>query len=465
MKLSFSRSFILSVTLLAACTVGPDYERPPVQTPSAYKESGHWSMANPQDDSDRGAWWSVYKDPILDNLEKQVDLSNQNLKAGEAAYRQTNAIIDETRASLFPTLSLNSSATRSAVSTAMPKNNILVSANASWTPDIWGGIRRNLESDVANAEISAAELASARLSAQGLLATTYFELLIQDQLERLLEENVKAYRGILTIVKNQYAEGVAAQSDVLTAQNQLDAALSAALQAHVNRNQDEHAIAVLIGKTPAEFSLDPAPLVFHIPHTPPGLPSTLLERRPDIAAAERAMAAANAQIGVQTAAWFPNLTLSPSYGYSGALLSKLLQASNSFWSVGPSVAETIFDAGARDARIDQARAAFDQSVATYRQTVLNAFQNVEDNLSAFRIFNEQSTITKAAVADARKNEQIAHNQYKEGIVALTSVLSAQLTRINQEEADLTVDQNRLVASVALIQSLGGGWTTKQMKAR
>jgi len=458
------RSMFGCLVLLMGCTVGPDYERPPVKTPLAYKENNSWVPANPKDDIDRGSWWQLYKDPILDNLEKQIDISNQNLKAAEASYRQANALIDETRATLFPTLSLNTSGTRSETSTLPPKNSYLVSAAASWTPDIWGSIRRNLESDVANAEASAAEIGSARLSAQGLLATIYFELMIQDELERILNDIVKADKGILDIVKNQYAVGVAAQSDVLTARSQYETATSAAIQAHVNRMLDEHAIAVLIGKTPSEFSLAPTKGVFHIPNVPIGLPSTLLERRPDIAAAERAMASANAQIGVQVAAYYPNLTFSPSYGYTASTFSKLIQASNSFWSVGPSLAETFFDAGARDARVDQARAAYDQSVATYRQTVLNAFQNVEDNLGALRTYTQQSIVSKATVADDRRNAKITLNQYKEGIVALNNVLTAQTTLLNQEETDLTVDQNRLIASVGLIQALGGGWNTQQMDA-
>lgn len=460
MKSIFKKSFLLSLALLSACEVGPDYVRPSVETPVKYKETSLWTPANPADAIDRGAWWSVYKDPILDKLEAQVDVSNQNLKAAEAAYRAATAVVEETRATLFPSISLNGSGIRSGQSTNHAQNTLSTSANALWTPDIWGSIRRTLESDVANAEASAAELASARLSAQGALATTYFELRVQDELKRLLNSAVEADKKSLRIVKNQYEAGVAAQADVLAAEAQLEAVQAAAINADVNRLQYEHAIAVLIGKPPSEFILPETKLAYRVPQTPTGVPSTLLERRPDIASAERQVAAAHAQIGVAIAAWYPNFTLSASYGTTGAVFSKLLQASNSVWSVGPSVAETIFDAGARDAKIDQARATYDQSVATYRQTVLNAFQEVEDNLGALKVLTHEALVNTTEVIAARKSEQIALNQYKEGIVAYTSVLLAETTRLNDEESALSVYSNRLTSSVALIQALGGGWDVK-----
>ena len=463
MKSIFRKSFLLSITLLTACEVGPDYERPSVETPATYKEVARWSPAQPKDEIDRGAWWSIYKDPILDDLEKQVDVSNQNLKAAEAAYRQANAIVDEARASLFPTLTLNAAATRSKQPGTNPQNLAGAAANATWVPDIWGGIRRSIESDEANAEASAGELASARLSAQGMLATTYFELRVQDEMKRLLNATVEADKKSLSIVKNQYALGVAAQSDVLLAVTQLETTEAAAVNADVNRLQYEHAIAVLVGKPPAEFILPPTKFAYRIPRTPVGVPSTLLERRPDIATAERQMAAENAQIGVETSAFYPDLTLSASYGYEAAALSKLLQASNSVWSLGPSLAETVFDAGAREARVEQARALYDESVASYRQTVLNAFQGVEDDLGSLKVLARQAVIETSAVKDARQSEQITLNQYKEGLVSYINVLTAQTTRLTTEETALSVYESRLVYSVALIQALGGGWDTSQLK--
>ena len=449
-----------TLCLLAACAVGPDYERPPVETPVAFKEAGAWQKASPQDDVERGAWWSVYKDATLDDLEKQIDVSNQNVKAAEAAYREAVALTDQARASLFPTITGGASALRSGTgqpSVVPTKTTYALSANGSWVPDVWGRIRRNVESGEATAQGSAADLASARLAAQAALATAYFDLRAQDALTFLLEGIVADDKKALTIVQNQYQAGVAAQADVLSAKTQLENAQAAVINAGVKRAQLEHAMAVLLGKPPAAFTLAVARRTGRVPNVPAGVPSLLLERRPDIASAERAMAAANAQIGVATAAWFPNLTLSASYGASALALSKILQASSSLWSVGPSLAETIFDGGAREAAIEQADATYDQKVAAYRQTVLTAFQQVEDNLSALHLLANQAKVETFVVADARKAELLTLAQYEAGTVPYSSVLSAQTTRLNTEQTALSVQDSRLDASVALIQALGGGW--------
>ena len=453
---------LVSSALLSACSVGPDYERPPVATPQSYKESGIWKLADPKDDFDHGVWWEIYKDPILNNLEQQIDVSNQNLIAAEATYRQAQALIDETTASLFPSIGINSTSTRSALPSIRPKNTFSASSNASWTADIWGSIRRSIENDEANAEASAANIGSARLSAQGSLATAYFNLRVQDELKRILQTTVDADQKILNIVKNQYEAGVASKADLLSAESQMETAKSSLINSDINRLRYEHAIAVLIGKPPADFILTATRLNYRIPQIPSSVPSTLLERRPDIAMAERQMAAANAQIGVQIAAWYPNLTLNASYGYSALMFSKLIQASNSLWSVGPTVAETIFDGGARDARITEARASYDQSIANYRQTVLAAFQEVEDNLGSLRVLEQQEVAATAALVASIKSETITLNQYKEGIVSFNDVLIAETTRLNSEQSALTVYQGRLLDSVALIQSLGGGWTTEKL---
>jgi NodT family efflux transporter outer membrane factor (OMF) lipoprotein len=457
---------LLLLPFLAACEVGPDYVRPSVETPAAFKEVGNWSPAQPQDDANRGSWWLIYKDTVLSDLEQQVEVSNQNLKAAEAAYRASTSIVEETESSLFPGITAGASATRSGTGQPRvdPKNTLNLSTAASWTPDIWGGIRRSVESSEANAEASAAQLASARLSAQGALATDYFALRIVDRLKQLLDQTVADDKKILDIVRNQYEAGVAAKSDVLSAQTQLESVQASAINTGVQRAQLEHAIAVLIGKPPSEFSL-PALEKFTtaIPHIPVGVPSELLQRRPDIASQERQMAAANAEIGVQTAAWFPDITLSTSAGTTAAAIGKILQASSGVWSVGPSLAETIFDAGLRQSRIEEAEATYDESVANYRQTVLTAFQQVEDNLASLRVLEEEANVESAAVSDARHAEMLTLNQYKEGIIPYNTVLTAQTVTLSNEQQELTVLGNRLASSVALIQALGGGWDGKLAK--
>ncbi|MFY9288189.1 MAG: efflux transporter outer membrane subunit [Alphaproteobacteria bacterium] len=463
MKYLYRITSLFTLAFLASCTVGPDYQRPSVEVPASYKEqSGDWQQAMPQDEVDRGAWWSIYKDPVLDDLEKQVEISNQNLKAAEAAYREASAVTEETRSSLFPSLSLNSSvgSQRGDMPTPMAPNTLY--GTAAWTPDVWGRIRRGVESDEANAQASAADLASARLSMQAMLATNYFDLRAQDELKRILDAMAAADKTALQIMQRQYDTGTGSITDVLAAQTQFENVQAQAINAGVKRAQLEHAIAVLIGKAPADFSLPPKEFIDYAPDIPVGVPSALLERRPDIAASERMMMSANAQIGIATAAWFPNLTLSASSGFASMALGKLLQASSGFWSVGPALAETIFDAGAREDRIEQKRAAYDQSVAKYRQTVLTAFQQVEDNLSAMRILTEQKKTQEASLTHARMSEQLMMHHYMAGLKPFSDVLMAQTARLISEQTLLAVRQSRLGASVALIQALGGSWDVSQL---
>ncbi len=448
------------ILLLGACSVGPDYERPDVSVPSAYKElPKDWKEASPRDDAKRGDWWKIFNDPLLNALEAQIDISNQNLKAAEAAYRAAIAQTAADSASFFPAFSLEGGGTRT-YSKAAPKSNATkytASVAGSWSLDLWGRIRRTVESDEATAEASAADLASARLSAQTLLAANYFNLRAQDEIKKLLEKTVDGLQRAYAIVRDRYAHGVASKADLMSAQQQLDSAKGQALGAGIERARLEHVIATLIGKTPAELSLAPAPLTTHVATIPVGIPSTLLERRPDIAAAERRVAAANADIGVATAAWFPDLTLTGSYGYSSAVFDKLFQAPSSLWSYGPSLAATLFDAGARSARIDIAEAEYDKTVAEYRQTVLTAFQEVEDNLAALRILAERADAEASVVKAAREAERLTMNQYKTGIVPYSSVITAQNAVLSCAQTALTVRQNRLTASVSLIEALGGGW--------
>lgn len=453
---------LLTFALLTACAVGPDYVRPDASVPAAYKEHAEgWKEATPQDTAPRGAWWTVYQDPALDALMRQVVEANQSLKAAEASYRAAQALVEETRASLFPTLNLTGSAERAKARTvgrnARTANSFGANAEASWAPDLWGRLRRTLESDRARAEASAADLAAAQLSLEAELATHYFDLRTQDEQRKLLEETVAAYERSLTIAQNQYEAGIAARADVVAAQTQLESTQAQLIATGVRRAQLEHAIAVLIGKTPAELTIPVVPWNAGVPTVPAQLPSALLERRPDIASAERAMAAANAQIGVATAAYFPDLTLTASAGYASTALSKLFQASNSLWALGANVAETVFDAGARQARVDNARALYDQSVAQYRQTVLTGFQQVEDQLAALRILARQAEREAAVVASAREAERLVLNQYQAGIVPYSSVITAQTAALNNQQTALSVRRDLFTASVALIQALGGGW--------
>ena len=465
-----------AAALLTACSVGPDYHRPDAPVPATYKEG--WKTGEPQDAIDRGAWWSIYSDPVLDQLERQIEISNQNLRAADAAYRQARAVVAQARSGYFPTISVAASATRSGQgrnSTAGVTSGAGITrfgsgvrtqydltADASWSLDVWGRIRRTVESDIANAQASAADLASARLSAQAALATDYFDLRASDDLKRLLDAAVVAFTQSLEITRNQYRVGVAGQTDVVTAQTQLESTRAQAVAVGVQRAQFEHAIAVLVGKPPAEFAIVPAPMPNNIPVVPADVPSTLLERRPDIAAAERLMAAANAQIGAAEAAYYPDLTLSASYGFVSTSLDTLLHASNEVWSIGPTLAQTLFNGGLRGAQLDQARAVYDENVATYRQTVLTGFQQVEDQLATLRILAQQAEVEANAVRLAREAERLTLNQYKAGTVAYTAVITAQTQALNNEQTELTILQNRLAASVALVQALGGGWTATQL---
>ena len=461
---------LAAATLLSACEVGPDYQRPSAVTPAAYKEAEGWTPAKPQDSADRGPWWSVYNDPVLDGLVRQVEVSNETLKTFEAQYREARAVVDQARSGLYPTASTTGSTARAQTAGHAPngagaqivQNQFLLTGSASWDVDLWGRIRRTIESDVASAQASAADLASARLSAQATLATNYYNLRSADELKHLLDDTVVAFTKSLQITKDRFASGTAARTDILQAQALLESTQSQAINVGVQRAQFEHAIAVLIGKAPSDFSIEPVRLTTELPVIPAGVPSTLLERRPDIAAAERQAAAANALVGVAIAAYYPDLTLSASGGFSSNMLSNLLQASNSIWSFGGQLSETVFDAGLRGAQVDQARAVYDQNVATYRQTVLSAFQQVEDELAAIRILAQQAEVQALAVRDAEIAVQLTLEQYKAGTVDYTAVITAQTNALSDEETAVGILQNRLDASVSLIQALGGGWDSGQL---
>ena len=462
-------------SLLAACVVGPDYKRPAAEIPASYKEAAPgWKVAQPADQQDRGAWWTIYEDPQLNALEERLNTANQTVAQFAAAYRQARALVGEARAAYFPTIGASAGATRSgngtsssggttgSTSRSRVSNSFNVQLDASWEPDLWGSVTRSVNAQKAGQQSAAADLANARLSAQATLAQTYFALRALDSTQKLLDDTVAAYQRSLQLTQNQYAAGVAARSDVIQAQTQLQSAQAAAIDNGVQRAQDEHAIAVLVGEPASSFSLPPMPLTATPPAVPAQMPSALLERRPDIASAERKAAAANEQIGVAIAAFFPSLTLSATGGFENSVFSQLLTAPSRFWTVGPQLAATLFDAGLRQAQTDAARAAYDGNVATYRQTVLAAFQDVEDNLASQRILEQEIVVQQQAVDSARQALAIVTNEYKAGTVGYVNVLTAQTTAFTAEQKLETIAGQRMVSSVGLVKALGGGWDASQM---
>jgi NodT family efflux transporter outer membrane factor (OMF) lipoprotein len=452
------------ILLFAGCAVGPNYHRPEAASPAAYKEAAGWKSAAPADATARGPWWSVFEDPLLNDLEQQATVSNQTIKQAEANYEQARQLARADRTSLLPLVSLAGSAQRS-VSPTFPAATTSYSASlqASWEPDFWGRIRRTSEASVATAQAGAADLALTRLSLQTSLAQDYVTLRTLDEQARLLNDAVEAYRRTLTISQNRYKAGVAARSDVASAQAQLDNARAQFINVGVQRSRMEHAIAALVGKAPAEVGIAPtARLGVTLPDIPLLLPSSLLERRPDVAEFERQVAAANARVGIQVAAWFPSITLSGSDGYEGSPLRQLLTAPNRFWSLGGQVAETLLDWGQRNDEVRAARAAYDATVANYRQTVLGALQEVEDDLSSLRILGEEAKVQESAVDESAEAARIALNEYNAGTVDYTTVANAQVVELNSRLAALTILSSRLAASVDLVTALGGGWSTADL---
>jgi len=459
--LRWSSSLMLAA-LLSACAVGPDYQRPEAPASAAFKEAPQgdagWFPAAPADTLERGPWWQLFGDAELDKLVAQVEVSNQNVAAAVAAYAQARALVAQQRASLFPSVGLNASAQRSGGGASLgTANNLQLGVAASWEPDVWGALRRSVEGAQASAQASAADLAAARLSAQGELATDYFALRATDAQIALTRSSVEGYTRSLKITQDRYAAAIAAKTDVLQAQTLLDSTRANLSSLAITRAQLEHAIAVLIGKAPAEFSLPVADWNTAVPAVPLGVPSGLLQRRPDIASAERAVAAANANIGVQRSAYFPALTLSGSYGNAGSRIGDLIGASTSLWSFGLSAAQTLFDAGATRARVEGAEAARAAAVARYRQTVLTAFQAVEDQLAATRYLAEQADLRRSASEAADLTEQQLLNRYKQGLVAYTDVVTAQVSALNARSTLSQLASSRQAAAIALIQALGGGW--------
>ena len=511
---------LCTIVLLSACSVGPDYVRPTASAPASYKESDDWKPAHPRDDMIRGKWWEMYHDPQLNALEEKVNISNQNVLMYEAQFREAAAAVKVSRAAFYPTLTSSPTFTESQsssgggggggragtstgtgtttnsgntggmttggggmgvsgttgtgstvtttgsiVSSPRPISFFDLPANLSYLVDVWGSVRRNVEATSSTAEASFADLENARLSYQSTLAEDYFALLGLDGEKELLNRTLVSYQKYLVLTQNRYKAGIASQADVAAAEAQLDATRVQLIDLGVDRAQYEDAIAVLIGRPAPDFSLGYKPLHSLPPQIPAGVPSELLERRPDIAAAERTVAAANATIGVNVAAYYPQLTLTGTGGLEAIHLSDLFSGPAFFWSVGPTIAQTIFDAGKTHGLVQEARAEYDADVANYRQTVLTGFQQVEDNLAGLRILQVETGAEEAAVQAAETSLTVATNQYNAGTEDYLYVITAQATALSDEINAVNLRTRQMTTSVLLVEALGGGWDTSQLPGR
>jgi NodT family efflux transporter outer membrane factor (OMF) lipoprotein len=472
--------FSTAAMMISGCTVGPNYHQPTAPSAPAFKESavpppnppnGGWKQVTPNDSAIRPNWWEMYQDPQLNKLEEQVGVSNQTLKASYEQYMQARAAIQVYRSQYFPTLSAGPAASRDRVSANRPLhvagtkttyNDLVLQGQATWEPDLWGSIRRSVESQRATTQATAADLANVDLSLRSELAMDYFELRGLDTQQRLLDNTVLQYQQYLDLTQVRFKGGVATDSDVALAQTQLDQTRAQTIDVGVARAQYEHAIATLTGTPASSFGLPPAPLDLQLPQVPLGVPSQLLERRPDVAAAERSTDAANAQIGIAIAAYYPTITIGGGGGFESQSFGTLLQGPSSLWSLGGSAVELLFDAGRRHALTEEARHAYELNVANYRQTVLQAFQDVEDNLSGLRILNSESAAQRRAVDSARRSLLISTNRYKGGVTTYLEVITAQTTQLANERTAADITTREFAASVQLIKALGGGWDTTKL---
>jgi len=460
---------------LTGCVVGPKYHQPPAPAPPAYKEVGDWKPAQPNDQNLGGEWWKVFQDPQLNALEDQVNVSNQNLKAAEAQYRQSRAALRYYRADYYPTVTTGPSATRERMSSRRPPpnsifngityNDYVLPFDVSYQADVWGRIRKNVESYREQAQASAADLATVNLSMHADLAVDYFQARSLDAQEQLLNSTVTQYQQALDLNESRFRGGIASEVEVEQARTILQTTHAEAIDVGVARAQYEHAVAILIGKPPAEFSLPPLPLTTPPPHIPLGVPSDLLERRPDIAAAERLVASANAQIGVAKTAYYPLINLGASGGFESSAITTLINGPSGLWSIGLSATETLFDVGRRRSLNDQALAAYDSQVAYYRQTVLNGFQQVEDNLAAVRILENEAKVQDEAVAAAQRSLDLSVIRYKGGVTSYLEVITAQNAALADEVTAVNILGRRMANTVLLIQALGGGWDRSSLPER
>ncbi len=466
---------LASVLSIAGCSVGPKYQRPAAQVPQTYKELGDWKPAQPNDQNLGGNWWEIFQDPQLNALEAQVNVSNQNLKAAEAQYTQARAILRYNRANYFPTLTTNPVATRNRSSAnrqphsptfnGVSYNDFQIPFELSYQVDVWGRVRHSVEFYREQAQASAADLATVNLSMHSQLALFYFQARMLDAEEQLLDSTVTQYEHALELIESRFAGGIASDVEVQQAETQLETTRAQAIDVAVARAQYEHAVAVLTGKPPASFSLAPLPLTMPPPPIPVGLPSELLERRPDIAASERLMASANAQIGIAKSAYYPLVNLAALGGFESGSPTTLLSGPSILWSAGPSALFTIFDVGRRRAASDQAIAAYDQAMANYRQTVLTGFQQVEDNVAALRILEHEAQVQDKAVAAAQKYVELATTRYNGGVTSYLEVTTAESAALSDELTAVNILGRRMVAAVTLVQALGGGWDRSSLPER
>ena len=462
----------LGALLLGGCMVGPDYTKPSAPMTSTFKEADGWKAAQPSDQLPRGQWWTVFGDPELHALEEEVATGNQNLKVAEARLREARAMVRFNRAALFPTISASAGASSIRDSSNRPflspsvspgsSGDLLLSLDMSYEIDLWGRVRRTVAAARHEAQATAADLETARLSLQAELAMDYFELRASDAQEQLLDQTVKAFEAALQLTTNRFRGGAAPKSDVAQAQTQLDTTRAQATDVTVQRAQLEHAMATLIGQPPAAFRLPPQALDTRPPDIPVGLPSQLLERRPDIAAAERRVAEANEQIGIAKAAYYPTVMLNASVGFEGSSFGNVLNASSLLWAVGASITQTIFDGGRRRATSDAALAAHDATVAGYRQATLTAFQQVEDNLAAIRILEQEARQQRRAVESAEQSLQLFTNRYRGGVDNYLQVITAQTVTLSNQRNEIDVLRRRMDASVLLVKALGGGWDVAEL---
>jgi NodT family efflux transporter outer membrane factor (OMF) lipoprotein len=470
------RGFLLALAVLpfGGCAVGPKYHPPVAPAPPAYKELGNWKAAQPNDQNLGGEWWKIFQDPQLDALELEVSVSNQNLKAAAAQYQQARAVLRYYRSDYYPTVTAGPSATRTRVSANAPTNSALRGAtfndfvmpiDVSYQADVWGRVRKNVESYREQAQASAADLATVNLSMHADLAIDYFQARSLDAEEQLLNSTVKQYEEALELNQNRFEGGIASEVDVEQAKTQLQTTRAAAIDVGVGRAQFEHAVAILIGKPPAEFSLPPLPLTAPPPRIPVSVPSELLERRPDIAAAERRVAAANDQIGVAKSAYYPVISLTGSGGFESSSITTLLQGPSGLWSVGLSAVGTIFDVGRRRAFTDEARAAYDAQVATYRENVLTGFQQVEDSLAAVRILEHEADVQDEAVVAAQRSLDLSITRYKGGVTTYLEVITAQSAALSDQVTAVDILGRRMANTVLLVQALGGGWENSSLPER
>jgi NodT family efflux transporter outer membrane factor (OMF) lipoprotein len=465
----------LLLAAIAGCKVGPNYtQAPPLPAPPAYSDDGHngnWSAATPADATVREDWWTIYRDADLNDLEQRCAAANQNIAAALHAYEQAHDVVRENKASLYPSVSIGGSANRNRISESKPLHtfgfptnywDFLIPLQISWEPDFWGGIRRQVESSAAAAQASAADLANTRVSLQGMLAVTLLQIRGIDLQAQLLRSTLDSYRQALELTQVRQRGGVASDSDVEQARTQLEQTNAQLIDLGVQRAEFEHAIAVLVGAPATNFHIDEKPLAGDPPTVPTGIPSQLLQRRPDIASSERRVAATNALIGVAKSAYYPNITLGAGGGLESDLVSQVFNASSATWYAGPSVNELIYDGGRRKAQVDYAIAQREQATANYRQQVLSAFRDVEDQLSSLRVLEQEAVVTGRAVAAAKRSTELSTMRYKRGLATYLEVLTNQSIELANERTAASLVTQRIVDSAQLQIALGGGWNATQL---